>query len=50
MDSELTLYHSDSNSMVVYHSEDGAVQLAVQLSDETVCRKCRKTKEVTNKP
>jgi hypothetical protein len=36
MDSELTLYHSDSNSMVVYHSEDGAVQLAVQLSDETV--------------
>lgn len=36
MDSELTLYHSDSNSMVVYHSEDGAIQLTVQLSDETV--------------
>ena len=36
MDSELTSYHSDGNSMVVYHSEDGAVQLAVQLSDDTV--------------
>ena len=36
MDSELTLYHSDSNSMVVYHSEGGAIQLTMQLSDETV--------------
>ena len=36
MDNELALYHSDRNSMVVYHSEDDAVQLEVQLSDETV--------------
>ncbi len=36
MDGELTLNHSDSNSVVVYHSEDGAIQLTVQLSEETV--------------
>lgn len=36
MNSELTLNHSDSNSVVVYHSEDGSIQLVVQLSDETV--------------
>lgn len=36
MDSKLALYQADGNSMVVYHSEDDAVQLEVQLSDETV--------------
>ena len=36
MDNELALYNTNSNSMVVYHSEDGAIQLSVQLSDETV--------------
>ena len=50
MDKELATYHLESSSVVVYHSDDDAVQLEVQLSDETVCRKCRKTKEVTNKP
>lgn len=36
MDNELTIYDTNNHSMVIYHSEDGVVQLEVQLSDETV--------------
>lgn len=36
MDNELTIYDANNHSMVIYHSEDGVVQLEVQLSDETV--------------
>ena len=36
MDKELAIYHSESSSVVVYHSDDDAVQLEVQLSEETV--------------
>ena len=36
MDKELATYHLESSSVVVYHSDDDAVQLEVQLSEETV--------------
>ena len=36
MDKELSTYQSESSSVVVYHSDDDAVQLEVQLSEETV--------------
>ena len=36
MDKELATYQPESSSVVVYHSDDDAVQLEVQLSDETV--------------
>jgi len=36
MDNELTMYSTENQSVVVYHSEDDVVQLEVQLSDETV--------------
>ena len=36
MDKELAIYQSESSSVVVYHSDDDAVQLEVQLSEETV--------------
>lgn len=36
MEKEQSLYQPESNSFVVYRSEDGAVQLAVQVSEETV--------------
>lgn len=36
MANELALYNSTDESVVVYQSEDGTLQLDVQLSDETV--------------
>lgn len=36
MDKELAIYQPESSSVVVYHSDDDAVQLEVQLSEETV--------------
>lgn len=36
MDNQLSLYQPQSESVVIYHSEDEAVELEVQLSDETV--------------
>ena len=36
MENKLSLYQSQGNSVVVYYSEDGTVELSVQLSDETV--------------
>lgn len=36
MDKDLTTYQPESSSVVVYHSDDDAVQLEVQLSEETV--------------
>ena len=36
MDKELATYQPESSSVVVYHSDDDAVQLEVQLSEETV--------------
>lgn len=36
MDKELVTYQPESSSVVVYHSDDDAVQLEVQLSEETV--------------
>ena len=36
MDKELATYQPENSSVVVYHSDDDAVQLEVQLSEETV--------------
>lgn len=36
MDKELVTYQPESSSVVVYYSDDDAVQLEVQLSEETV--------------
>ena len=36
MDKELATYHPESSSVVVYHNDDDAVQLEVQLSEETI--------------
>ena len=36
MANELALYNSTDESVVVYQSEDGTLQLDIQLSDETV--------------
>ena len=36
MDKVLATYHPESSSVVVYHSDDDAVQLEIQLSEETV--------------
>ncbi len=36
MNKELTIYQPSDESVVVYQSNDGVVQLEVQLSDETV--------------
>lgn len=36
MDNQLSLYQPQSDSIVIYHSEDETVELEVQLSDETV--------------
>ena len=36
MDKVLATYQPESSSVVVYHSDDDAVQLEVQLSEETV--------------
>lgn len=33
---ELATYQPESSSVVVYHSDDDAVQLEVQLSEETI--------------
>ena len=36
MANELALYNPSDGSVVVYHSEDGTLQLDVQLSEDTV--------------
>lgn len=36
MDKELATYQSESSFVVAYHSDDDAVRLEVQLSEETV--------------
>ena len=36
MNGDLTIYHPSDESIVVYKSNDGIVQLDVQLADETV--------------
>ena len=36
MDKELATYHPESCYVVVYHSDEDAAQLEVQLSEETI--------------